>query len=430
MTKYKTMDAQFFAKNRSAFTKKMKANSMAIFFSNDLMPRSADGHYPFRQNPDFFYLSGIDQEECILILYPDAPLDSQKAMLFLKETNERIAVWEGDKVNKEQGQALSGISSVFWNDEFTNTLSHLANGVECFYLNMNENDRASSEVIGKEISFAREMRNKYPLHHFERSAPILSALRSIKSAEEIATIQSACDITEKAFRQVLKTIRPGMMEYEVEAEIISTFIRNGATGHAYEPIVASGANACVLHYVNNSALCKDGDLILLDFGAEYGNYASDLTRTIPVNGKFSARQKEVYQACLNVHHEAKKIIRPGITLSEFNQEVKLIMTSALVDIKLIDKNLNKEDKLRLCNKYFPHGTSHFMGLDVHDVGARYGKIQENMCFTIEPGIYIREEGIGVRIENDIIVRENGNLDLMSKIPIEIEEIEELMLASK
>jgi Xaa-Pro aminopeptidase len=426
MSRYKTLPASFFTANRERFVKQMKPNAALILFSNDLMPRSADGHHPFRQNPDFYYLTGIDQEDCALILYPDAPIESQRALLFLKETDEHISVWEGDKVNKEQGTALSGIKTVKWNEEFDTMLGHMSNRIETFYLNLNENDRAGSEVPTKEIRFAKEMRERYPLHQYERAAPILSKLRSIKAKDEIDTMQRACDITEKAFRNVLSTVKPGMKEYEVEAEIISTFIRNGATGHAYQPIIASGANACVLHYVANDMDCKDGDLLLMDFGSEYACYASDLSRTIPVNGKFSSRQKEVYNACLKIHNEAKQMLSPGMILNDFNSEVKDLMQSALIDIKLIDKKASAEEKKQLTLKYFPHGTSHFMGIDVHDVGARYEKIEENMCFTIEPGIYIREEGLGVRIENDIIVRKKGNLDLMKNIPITVEEIEDLM----
>jgi Xaa-Pro aminopeptidase len=426
MSRYERMPASFFSGNRKAFMKQMKKNSMAIFFSNDVMPRSADGHHPFRQNPDFFYLTGIDQEECILILYPDAPSKAQREILFLKETNEIIAVLEGDKVNKEQGEEISGIKSIKWNDTFDSALGHLSNMVKTFYLNLNENDRAGSEVETKDIRFAKEMRQAYPLHKFKRSAPIISYQRSIKQEEEVATIQKACDITEQAFRNVLGAVKPGMNEYEVEAEIISSFIRQGASGHAYTPIVASGANACVLHYVENDMLCNDGDLLLMDFGAEYGCYASDLSRTIPINGKFSPRQKEVYNACLKIHNEAKELLSPGMTLNDFNAEVKEMMASALVDIKLIDKDASEEERKKLTLKYFPHGTSHFMGIDVHDVGARYGVIEENMCFTIEPGIYIREEGIGVRIENDIIVKKGKNIDLMANIPITVEEIEALM----
>ncbi|MGB1248755.1 MAG: aminopeptidase P N-terminal domain-containing protein, partial [Chitinophagales bacterium] len=369
---------------------------------------------------------GIDQEETYLILYPDAPLEKQREILFLRETNEHIAVWEGDKLTKKDGTDFSGIKSVLWNDQFDQTLKHLIGFAEYVYLNMNENDRMETSVPDKDIRLAREMRYKYPLHKYERSAPIMSALRSIKHDIEVATIQKACDITEKGFRRVLDFVKPGVMEYEVEGEIIAEFIRNRATGHAYSPIIASGFDACVLHYVENKKECKDGDLLLMDFGAEYANYASDLTRTIPVNGRFSERQKEVYNACLKVHNEAKNMMCAGETLAEFNAEVRKVMQSALIDIKLIDKNASDEEKTKLTQKHFPHGTSHFMGIDVHDIGNRYGKIEDGMCFTIEPGIYIREENLGVRIENDIIIKSSGNIDLMKNIPITVEEIEDLM----
>lgn len=426
MSRYIPIAAEFFKKNRQRFTNKMKPNTMAIFLSNDVMPRSGDGHFKFRQNPDFYYLTGIDQEECMLILYPDAKNEQHKEMLFLRETSEMIAIWEGDKVNKLQGKELSGIQSVMWNDKFDGLVNHLATQVDGIYLNTNENDRASSEVVTQDFRYAKEMKEKFPLYEFHRAAPIMGALRSIKSNKEIEVLKKACSITEKAFRNVLATTKPGMMEYEVEANIIHTFIKEGSSGHAYEPIVASGKNACVLHYISNDQECKDGDLLLMDFGAEYANYASDLTRTIPINGRFTDRQKEVYNACLHIHNEAKCSIRAGISLAEFNTEVKKMMTSALVDIRLIDSSLSEKEKNALTQKYFPHGTSHFMGLDVHDVGPRYANMENGMCFTIEPGIYIREEGIGVRIENDIIIQENGNIDLMENIPITVEEIEDLM----
>jgi Xaa-Pro aminopeptidase len=424
--KYEKINNKLFIENRTEFVKNMQPGALAVFHSNDMMPKNADAFFRFKQNSDFFYLCGVDQEECMLIIFPDAPEERYREMLFLKETNEKIAVWEGEKLTKEQGTETSGIVSVLWNDQFESTLSYLVNYCNAIYLNSNENDRSGSEVPTKDKRFALEMRAKYPLHSFERSAPIMSKLRAIKSEIEIDLLQMACDITDLAFRNVLKTTRPGVMEYEVEAEIISTFLRNRATGHAYDPIIASGANACVLHYVDNNKACKDGDLLLLDFGAEYANYAADLSRTIPVNGRFSERQKAVYNACLNVHNEAKKMMRPGITLNDFNNEVRQVMQSALIDIKLIGKNADETTKKALTLKYFPHGTSHFLGLDVHDIGHRYGKIEENMCFTIEPGIYIREEGLGVRIENDIIIKENGNIDLMKNIPITVEEIEDLM----
>lgn len=426
MSRYQRLPASFFKANREHFAKQMKPNAMAIFFSNDEMPRSADGNHSFRQNPDFYYLTGIDQEDCALILFPDASVARHKEMLFLKETNEHIAVWEGAKVDKSQGTEISGIEAVHWNDGFNSILNQLSGYADIFYLNLNENDRAGTKVPTKDIRFAKEMRERFPLHQYERSAPFLSYLRSVKAQAEIDTIQKACDITEKAFRRVLAATKPGMMEYEVEAEIISTFIKNGATGHAYTPIVASGANACVLHYIANDKVCNDGDLLLMDFGSEYACYASDLSRTIPVNGKYTARQREVYNACLRIHNETKNMISPGMTLDEVNAEATKMMTSALIDIQLIDKSLDDKEKFGLTKKYFPHGNSHFLGIDVHDVGNRYGKIEENMCFTVEPGIYIPNENMGIRIENDIIVKKGGNLDLMKNIPITVEEIEELM----
>jgi Xaa-Pro aminopeptidase len=424
--RYLPIDNRLFINNRKSYTDLLLPNSIAIFHSNDLMPKNGDAFHPFKQNSDLFYLSGIDQEESILILFPDAPEDKYKEVLFLRETNEHIAVWEGEKITKEKGTEHSGIQNVLWLDSFENTLNYLMGYAENVYLNLNENDRSGPDVPYKNLRFSNELKNKFPLHKYERSGPLMANLRSVKHEIEINLLQKACDITEKAFRRVLKSIKPGMMEFEIEAIITHEFLINRATGHAYQPIIASGHNACVLHYTDNNKECKNGDLILFDFGAEYANYCADLSRTIPVNGKFSQRQKEVYNACLGVHNEAKKLMRPGITLNEFNNEVRKVMLGALIDIGLIDKNADETTKKSLAMKYFPHGTSHFLGLDVHDIGHRYGKMKEYMCFTIEPGIYIREEGIGIRIENDIIVREGGNIDLMKNIPIDADEIEHLM----
>lgn len=425
--KYKQIDSKLFIKNRERFMAQMKPNAIAIFTSNDIFPRNGDASFSYRQGSDIFFLTGLDQEETYLVLYPDAPIASFKEVAYVRETNEHIAVWEGEKYTKERATEVSGIENILWNDAFLNSsLGAMINQADYIYLNLNENDRAESKIATQDIRLFKELEAKYPLHEFERAAPILASLRAIKQQEEIALMQDACNITEKALRRVLDFVKPGVMEYEVEAEIIAEFIRNRANGHAYEPIIASGANACVLHYVENNKECKDGDLLLMDFGAEYANYASDLTRTIPVNGKFSARQKEVYQACLDVHHKANELMNPGITLNEYNAEVKKVMQSALIDIRLIDKAASQKEKDALTLKYYPHGTSHYLGLDVHDIGNRYAKMEENMCFTIEPGIYIREEGIGVRIENDFIVKSGKNIDLMKNIPIEVEEIEDLM----
>lgn len=425
--KYQALDNQLFINNRARFIAQMKPNAIAIFTSNDVMPRNGDSAFKFRQSSDLFYLTGLDQEETFLVLFPDSPVEAFKEVAYVRETNEHIAVWEGEKYTKEKAREISGIQTISWNDQFMNaSLKAMINQASTIYFNLNENDRAESKVATQDARLLSDLKMLFPLHHFERAAVILSKLRAIKQDEEIKTMQTACDITEKAFRKVLNVVKPGIMEYEVEAEIIAEFIRNRANGHAYEPIIASGANACVLHYIENNKVCQDGDLLLMDFGAEYANYAADLTRTIPVNGRFSARQKEVYNACLMVHKEANKLLNPGITLNEYNTAVKKVMQSALIDIRLIDKAADQKTKDALTLKYFPHGTSHFLGLDVHDIGNRYLKIEENMCFTIEPGIYIREEGIGIRIENDFIVKSGENIDLMKNIPIEIEEIENLM----
>lgn len=425
--KYNQIDNKLFIKNRERFVAEMEPNSIAIFTSNDIFPRNGDASFKYRQGSDIFYLTGLDQEETFLVLFPDAPVASFREVAYVRETNEYIAVWEGEKYTKEKATEVSGIKNILWNDAFLNAqLGAMINQADYIYLNLNENDRAATKIATQDIRLHNDLKEKYPMHIYARSAPIMGYLRSIKQEEEVAIIQDACDITEKALRRVLDFVKPGIMEYEVEAEIIAEFIRNRANGHAYDPIIASGANACVLHYVENNRECKDGDLLLMDFGCEYANYASDLTRTIPVNGKFTARQKEVYQACLNVHHKANELMNPGITLDEYNAEVKKVMQSALIDIRLIDKSASQADKDALTLKYYPHGTSHYLGLDVHDIGDRYVQMEENMCFTIEPGIYIREEGIGVRIENDFIVKSGKNIDLMSNIPIEVEEIEELM----
>lgn len=427
--KYELINNQLFKQNRANFIKQMEPNSIAIFHANDQLSRNGDATHKFRQNSDLFYLTGVDQEKSVLVLYPDAPVAAWKEMLFIIETNEHIAVWEGEKLTKEKAEIVSGISAknTHWNkNDNWSILTSAILTAENIYLNTNENDRAETGIDYKDIRFINEIKQKFPLHNLKRSAPIMAKLRAIKSDLEIELMQTACNITEKAFRQVMNFVKPGVMEYEVEAEIIGEFIRNRANGHAYEPIVASGANACVLHYNDNNMVCNDGDLLLMDFGAEYANYAADLTRTIPVNGKFTERQKAVYNACLKVHKEGVAMLRPGITLNQYNKEVRQVMKGALIDLGLIDKAANEQEQNKLTQKYFPHGTGHFLGLDVHDIGNRYALIENNMCFTVEPGIYIREEGIGIRIENDIIVREGGNLDLMKNIPIEVDDIESLM----
>lgn len=426
--KYTAINSSLFTGNRERFTARMKPNSMAIIQSNDEFPRSGDQNFTFHQNVDLFYLSGIDQEETILVLFPDSPIPAYKEVLFLKKTNEHIAVWEGHKYTKEEAFTASGIRSIFWTEDFKTILPMLMHYTENVYINTNENDRYVHINQYRDLRFARDLMAQYPVHKYERAAPILRDLRAIKSQGEIDLIQIACNITGKAFDKVLKFVKPGVTEYEIEAEIIAEFIRNRATGHAYNPIIASGANACVLHYNDNNQVCKDGDVILFDFAAEYANYNSDLSRSIPVNGRYTDRQRAVYNAVLRVMVEAKKMLVTGTILDEYQKEVGKLMESEMIGLGLLDRHdVEKQNPaMPLYKKYFMHGTSHFLGLDVHDIGNRYVKMQPGMVFTCEPGMYIPEEGLGIRIENDILITENGNVDLMAHIPIEAEEIEEIM----
>ena len=426
--KYTSIDSQLFIENRKKFAAQLPPNSMAILFASDEMPRSADQAFVFRQNPDLFWLTGIDQEKTILIIYPDCPNPIYREALFLRKTNEIIAVWEGHKYTKEEAKAASGIDKINWTESFEEVLPSLMAYCEHVYLNLNENDRAANEVPYKDVRFANELKYKFPAHSIKRLGPIMSKLRSVKHATEIELIQRACNITRDAFIRVCKFMKPGVMEYEVEAEIIHEFIRQRATGHAYTPIIASGYNACVLHYIENNRVCNDGDLVLMDFGTEYANYAADLTRTIPANGKFTQRQKDVYNAVLRVMKQAKTMLKPGAILADYNKEVGNIMETELIGLGLLNKDdVAKQDKENpLYKKYYMHGASHFLGIDVHDIGDRYAPMQIGNVFTCEPGIYIPEEKLGIRIENDILITENGIVDLMQDIPIEIEEIEELM----
>lgn len=426
--KYQPINQDLFILNRERFGKEMKPNSLAIFNSNDEMPRNGDQDSPFRQNSDFFYLSGIDQAKSILLIFPDCPVEKYREALFLEETNEHIDIWYGKKYSKEEAIEVSGIKNVYWLNDFETALKEVMASCEFVYLNTNENPRYSNQVPYRDIRFANDLTAKYPAHKYERSAPIVSKLRMIKSSIEIDLIKEAINITEKAFRRVLGFVKPGVMEYEVEAEITHEFIRNRANGHAYYPIIASGKGACVLHYIENNKECKDGDLMLLDFGAEYANYAADLTRTIPVNGKFSTRQKDVYNACLRVMKAAKKMLVPGTTIDAYNAEVCKVMDKELIKLDLYtEEDVKKQDPAKpMYFKYYMHGTSHYIGLDVHDVGTKQDIIKPGMFFSCEPGIYILEEGIGIRIENDILVTENGPVDLMESIPVEVEEIEKLM----
>lgn len=428
--RYENIGKELFIANRKRLVKELKPGSVAVFNANDVMPTNSDGTLRFRQNSDLFYLTGVDQEETILVLCPDFPEKRYREVLFLRETNDQIATWEGHKLTKEEARELTGVETVLWLSEFPrlfNTMMVMGD-VEFVYLNTNDHYRATITVEGRDQRFIRWCQEKYPLHKYERLAPIMHRLRSIKSKREIELMQKACDITESAFRRVLKFVKPGVVEYEIEAEYAHAFLRSGSRGFAYEPIIASGENSCVLHYIENDKACKDGDVLLLDVGAEYANYNADLTRTIPVNGRFTKRQKEVYNAVLRVHQAAIKMLKPGVVYFDYHKEVQKMMENELVKLKLIDKtdlkNQSKEKPLFM--KYYMHGTSHMLGLDVHDVGNMYYKMQPGMVWTVEPGIYIREEGIGIRIENNVVITKTGITDLMKNIPVEADEIEELM----
>ncbi len=426
--KYAPINPDLFRLNRRRFTSQMKTDSIAIFHSNDMMPRNGDQFYPFRQNSSLFNLSGLDQEETVLVLFPDCVKDGFHEIAFIKKTDNYIATWEGHKYTKEEARAVSGIEKIYWLDEMENILHELILLSKRIYVNNNENDRYLTDIESKDLRFTKHLQARYPAHKYHRSQPILRKMAMIKSKYELELIQQACTITEKAFHRVLEFVRPGVMEYEVEAEIIHEFLRNRANGHAYQPIVASGKNACVLHYIQNNQECKDGDILLLDFGAEYANYAADLTRSIPVNGQFTPRQKAVYNAVLNVMQSATQMLLPGVLLEEYHKEVGKMMESELLQLNLLDKTdiKNQNKDYPAYKRYFMHGTSHHLGLDVHDLSNRYDPIQAGMVFTVEPGIYIPQENLGIRLENDILVTDNGPYDLMENIPLSIEAIEEIM----
>lgn len=427
--KYEQIDNKLFIKNRKNFMAQMKPKSIAVFNSNDIYPISADSTMPFEQARDIFYLSGADQEETILVLFPDAPNPAHREMLFVRETNEHIAIWEGEKLTKEKTFEISGIKNVHWLKEFDRIFFEVMTQAERIYFNTNEHYRQSVETETREDRFIKRTKEQFPAHSWERSNPILQRLRSVKDPIELDLIQKACDITEKGFRRILNFVKPGVWEYEIEAEFMHEFLRNRSKGFAYTPIVASGNNANVLHYIKNNEQCKDGDLLLLDVGAEYANYASDMTRTIPVNGRFTKRQREVYDAVLHVKKEATKMLVPGAFWKEYHVEVGKIMTDQLLKLGLLDKAdvQNENPDWPAYKKYFMHGTSHHMGLDTHDYGILWEPMQANMVFTVEPGIYIPEEGFGIRLENDVVIQEKGEpFDLMRNIPLEAEEIEELM----
>ena len=426
--KYSAVKKDLYIDNRKNFVKHLKPNSIALFVSNDILPTNADGSFGFVQNSDLLHLSGIDQEDTILMLFPDVKDGKHKEVLFIRETSDLIAVWEGAKLTKEQAKEASGIENIYWHHEFDKVFKSFVFQSENIYLNSNEHTRRYIDMETAEMRFNKKIKEQFPLHTIQRSAPIMHKIRAIKHPLEIAQIQEACNITEKGFRRLLGFVKPGVMEYEIEAELIHEFVRNRSRGFAYGPIIASGASACVLHYVENNKACKDGEVILLDVAAEYGNYASDMTRAIPVNGKFTKRQKEVYNAVLRVMKAATKMLVVGNTFEKYNKAVGDLMTEELLQLGLLksDEVKNQNPAWPAYKKYFMHGTSHFLGLDVHDVGFFHEPMQAGMVFTCEPGIYIPEEGLGIRLENNILITANGNDDLMKNIPLDPDEIEELM----
>lgn len=428
--KYEHLPNQLFIDNRDRFKSNLPPGALAVFNANDVMPTNADGHMGFVQNSDLFYLSGIDQEESILVLFPFCRDPQHREILFLKETSELIAIWEGHKYTKEEARATSGVPTIYWLSQFKTIFNQLMSEADTVYLNTNEHLRAHIEVETRDARFIKWCKEHYPLHTYKRSAPILQKLRAIKSSLEIEVMKKAMEITGKGFERLLKFVKPGVMEYEIEAELIHEFIRNRSRGFAYGPIIASGPSACVLHYTDNNRECKAGDVILLDVAAEYGNYASDLTRCLPVSGKFTPRQKDVYNAVLRVLKAATQMLVPGNLIENYHREVGKLMEKELIQLGLLkaEEVAKQNPDAPLYKKYFMHGTSHFLGLDVHDIGDFKHPIDAGMVFTCEPGIYIPEEGLGIRLENDILVTHNGPVNLMEHIPIEADEIEALMQA--
>jgi Xaa-Pro aminopeptidase len=426
--RYQPIDPQLFVRNRQKLRDILPPDSIVIVLSNDVFPTNADGTMAFKQNSDLFYLCGVDQEDTALVLFPDAKDTNQCEILFVKETSEHIAIWEGEKLNKEQARATTGIQRIEWYQNFEPMLHSLIPQARHVFLTTNEHLRAMVVVETANDRFIKKCQQRYPLHRYERLAPLMHELRMIKEPEEIKIMQHACDITEAGFRRLLGFVKPGVGEWEVEAELLHEFVRRGSRGFAYQPIIGSGKNACVLHYITNEAVCQDGEMLLLDVAAEYAGWASDLTRTIPVNGRFTKRQRDVYNSVLRVFRGANEILRPGNTPMQYQKQVIELMEEELIRLKLIDTKeaKNQGPDKALVKKYFMHGTSHHLGLDVHDVSPPHQPFGEGMVFTIEPGIYIREENMGIRLENDVVIGKDSNFDLMGKIPIEADEIEELM----
>ena len=427
--KYKPLSKSFYQNTRKSFMAEMEPNSLAIFNSNDIYPISADSVMPFEQHRDLFYLSGIDQEESIIILFPDAIDPKHKEIAFVKKTNSHIEVWEGPKLNKEKTYKLSGIKTVYWLEDFKDIFQELSTQCNKFYFNTNEHYRQAVETETREDRFIKWCKNQYPAHNVAKSNPILQKLRSVKDDQEITQIKKACDITEKAMRRVISFLKPDVWEYEIEAELVHECIKNRSKGFAYQPIIASGFNANILHYTLNNKKCKSGELVLIDVAAEYGNYSADVTRTFPVSGVYTERQKKVYNAVLNVKNEATKLLVTGTLWKEYHKEVGKIMTSELIGIGLLDKSdiQNQDPENPAYKKYFMHGTSHHLGLNTHDYGLLNLPMESKMVFTVEPGIYIPEEGFGIRLEDDVVIQNSSEpINLSKNIPIEIEEIESLM----
>ncbi|MBX9781611.1 MAG: aminopeptidase P N-terminal domain-containing protein [Chitinophagaceae bacterium] len=426
--KYLPLNPDIFVQNRSRFIAQMLPSSIAIFVSNDEFPSNGDALHSFKQNSDLFWLTGIEQEDTMLILFPDCPDPKYREVLVLVRPNALKEKWDGKRLRANEATNISGIHSIVWLDSIDALLQGWIHLADHIYLDSNENDRKANLVPVREYRFIEEMKQRYPLHSYQRAAKIMKALRAIKTKEEIAVVQEAINITDNTFRRLLGFIKPGVMEYEIEAEIYHSFLSQRATGPAYHSIIASGDNARTLHYVSNNAECKDGDLLLMDFGAEYGGYNADLTRTIPVNGKFSRRQKTVYNTCLHLHNYAKSILKPGISVIDYTEKVGEEATQQFLKIGLLRKSdvKNEDQENRAYRKYLYHGISHHLGIDVHDLGTRTEPVKAGMLFTIEPGIYIEEEQMGVRIENNVWLTRNGSIDLMKNIPITVEDIERLM----
>ncbi|RFS14877.1 aminopeptidase P N-terminal domain-containing protein [Emticicia sp. C21] len=426
--RYEPIDSTLFLSNRKRLNSLIKPKSMVIVLSNDVVPSNADGTLGFRQNNDFFYLTGIDQEESILILFPDFPDENLREILLLRETSEHIKTWEGERLTKLQATNISDISKVVWTSSFESILRKLVFEADQVYLNMNEHDGADWKFQSRERRFITEFQQKFPLHKVERLAPLMRQLRVIKQPQEIELMKRAIEISAKGFMRMAKFLKPNVREYELEAELTHEFLRNRSRGHAFHPIMASGSSACVLHYITNNNICKEGEVILLDFGAEYANYNADITRCLPVSGRFTPRQRQVYESVLKIMRLSRNMIVKGNTMDKLRKDVGKIVESELIGLGLLSKSdVERQDPdAPLYRKYFPHGISHHLGLDVHDVGSRYETFKPGMVFTCEPGIYIPEEKLGIRLENDILITQKGNIDLMENIPIEVEEIEELM----